>query len=371
MSTRANHGYLPAGRYIVNHDIMHCTADGVAGNDLYSGRALGLTEPNDYIQLHPVLRPLWDDIARHYHRIGLSHSENVIWDVSLDQLSAYEGYRPSVFYFGPEECKAWSDPAWLETVEFINSKNNFMALAEELSIDVPQTRCFPSAETISEMDIISFSMPCYLKAAISVSGVGIHRCANREELRDAMKKFEPGVPVQLQEEIKTDVFLNMQYRVVDDRLVRLAASEQILEGCAHQGNRFPSSYEPWEAIDSMALWLKERGMKGIFAFDLAVVETPDGMRFPAIECNPRFNGASYPTVIAQKLDIPEWSAMTFKTKHRKLSDLDISDLEFDIKTGEGLVIVNWGTLLKGKLVLLLAGSPDYQEALLNEIRYRL
>jgi len=95
------------------------------------------------------------------------------------------------------------------------------------------------------------------------------------------------------------------------------------------------------------------------------------MRFPAIECNPRFNGASYPTVIAQKLDIPEWSAMTFKTKLRKLADLDISDLEFDIKTGEGLVIVNWGTLLKGKLVLLLAGSADYQEALLNEIRHRL
>ena len=101
MSTSVSHGYLPAGRYIVNHDIMHCTADGVAGNDLYSGRALGLTEPDDYIQLHPVLRPLWKDIASHYHRIGLSHSENVIWDVSLDQLAAYEGYRPSVFYFGP------------------------------------------------------------------------------------------------------------------------------------------------------------------------------------------------------------------------------------------------------------------------------
>lgn len=112
-------------------------------------------------------------------------------------------------------------------------------------------------------------------------------------------------------------------------------------------------------------------MKGIFAFDLAVVETPGGIRFPAIECNPRFNGASYPTVIAQKLDIPEWSAVTLKTKHRKLSDLSIRDLEFDMKTGEGLVLVNWGTVLKGKLVLLLAGSPDYQEALRNELLYRL
>ncbi len=276
-----------------------------------------------------------------------------------------------MFYFGPEEAKSWNDPQWLDAVEYINSKNNFMALAQHLGIDVPQTQCFDSVGDISEMDIISFNMPCYLKAAISVSGVGIYRCANREELRDAMKKFKNDVPVQMQEEIKTDVFLNMQYRVIDDRLVRLAASEQILKGCAHQGNRFPSSHAPWDAIEPMALWLKERGMKGIFAFDLAVVETPDGIRFPAIECNPRFNGASYPTVIAQKLDIPEWSAKTFTTRHRKLSDLDIRDLEFDMKTGEGVVIVNWGTVLKGKLVLLLAGSPEYREVLESELLGRL
>jgi hypothetical protein len=371
MSASLSHGYLPAGRYVVNHDIMHCTAEGVEGNDLYSGRALGLTEPDDYIQLHPVLKPLWKHIASHYRRIGLKHSESVIWNLSREQLGRHEGYKPSVFYFGPNECKFWNDPQWLEAVEFINSKNHFMALAEELGIEVPQTRCFGSVNEISEMDIISFNMPCYLKAAVSVSGAGIYRCANREELRDAMKRFARDTPVQMQEEIRTEIFLNLQYRVVDDQLVRLAASEQILQGCVHQGNRFPSSHEPWDAIEPMALWLKERGMKGIFAFDLAVVATPDGIRYPAVECNPRFNGASYPTVIAQKLDIPEWSAMTFKTRYRKLSDLDIRDIEFDMASGEGLVIVNWGTILKGKLVVLLAGSPEYQEVLRNELRYRL
>ena len=372
MSTSASHGYLPAGRYVVNHDIMHCTADGVEGNDLYSGRALGLSEPDDFIQLHPVLKPLWKHITSHYRRIGLSHSESVIWDLSREQLARHEGYKPSVFYFGPNECKAWNDPQWLEAVEFINSKNNFMGLAHQLGIDVPQTKCFDSVNDISEMDIISFNMPCYLKAAISVSGVGIYRCTNREALRDAMKNFAADMPVQMQEEIRTGVFLNLQYRVIGDQLVRLATSEQILEGCAHQGNRFPSSHEPWDAIEPMALWLKERGMKGIFAFDLALVEMPDGaIRFPAIECNPRFNGASYPTVIAQKLDIPEWSTMTFRTRYRKLSDLDIRDLEFNKITGEGIVIVNWGTILKGKLVVLLAGSPEYQEALRNELLYRL
>ncbi len=121
----------------------------------------------------------------------------------------------------------------------------------------------------------------------------------------------------------------------------------------------------------MARWLKDHGIKGIFAFDVAVIQTEEGVRFSAIECNPRFNGASYPTVIAQKLDIPEWSALTFKTRHTNFSDLNLQDLEFNMKTGEGVVIVNWGTLIKGKLVLLLAGSPEYQEALRNELMHRL
>ena len=94
MSAVIEHGYLPAGKYIINHDIMNCTAEGVVGNHLYSGRALGFSEPWDIIQLHPELQPLWNDITSHYQRIGLSHSSNVIWDLNLEQLGAHIGYQP-------------------------------------------------------------------------------------------------------------------------------------------------------------------------------------------------------------------------------------------------------------------------------------
>jgi hypothetical protein len=121
----------------------------------------------------------------------------------------------------------------------------------------------------------------------------------------------------------------------------------------------------------MAHWLKDKGIKGIFAFDVAVVQTDHGLRFKAIECNPRFNGASYPTLIAEKLDIPEWSAVTLKTSHRNLSDIDLHGIEFDHKTGEGVIIVNWGTVLYGKLVILLAGNKQVQKALREQIADRL
>ncbi len=371
MSAAIDHGYLPAGKYIINHDIMNCTADGVVGNHLYSGRALGMSEPWDIIQLHPRLKILWSGIHEHYRRIGLSHSENVIWNVELEQLGAHIGHHPSVFYFGPHECRYWGDHYWLQTVEFINSKNNFIALAEELGMDVPKTLCFDSVAEIDIDSIEQMIYPCYLKAAISVSGIGIYRCANKTELVEAMTLFENNVPVQIQEEVNSEVFLNMQYRVVGNDVYPLAASEQILDGFVHQGNRVPACHEPWAAVDPMANWLKDKGMKGIFAFDVAVEESPSGTRFRAIECNPRFNGASYPTLVAQKLDIPEWSAVSMSTRYRSLGNIDLSDIEFDMRTGEGVIIINWGTILAGKLVILLAGSPEVQRELQVEIASRL
>ena len=371
MSAAIEQSYLPSVRYLINHDIMHCTAEGVVGNHLYSGRALGISEPWDMIQLHPDLQPLWPDIVAHYQRIGLSHSHDVIWNTDVKHLGMHIGFHPSVFFFGPHECKYWGDYEWLETVEYINSKNNFMALAEELGVDVPKTLCFDNVEAIGPDEIRQIVYPCYLKAAISVSGVGIYRCEDEFEFREALTKFDEYVPVQVQEEVNTEIFLNMQYKVEGNDLIRLATSEQILDGFVHQGNRVPASHEPWETVEPMAHWLKDHGMKGIFAFDVAVMQTDRGLRFPAIECNPRFNGASYPTLIAQKMGISEWNAITLSTEHRNLADIDLSEIEFDSKSGEGAIIVNWGTILEGKLVILLAGSEAYQQALAVELAARL
>jgi hypothetical protein len=370
-SVAISHGYLPAGKYIINHDIMNCTAEGVAGNYLYSGRALGVSEPSDIIQLHPALKPLWQDIVAHYQRIGLPHTEYVIWDLNLKHLGSHIGFQPSVFYFGPNECGYWGDHAWLETVEYINSKNNFIALAEKLGVDVPMTLCFNNVTDIGSEVISEITFPCYLKAAVSVSGVGIYHCADEIEFRAALSQFPDDTPVQIQEEVNTETFLNLQYRVLGNDVVRLAASEQILDKFTHQGNRYPASLEPWVAVDKMAQWLVEHGMKGIFAFDVAITQTDRGLRFPVIECNPRFNGATYPTIVAQKLDIPEWTAMNFSTRHRSLANIDLSDIEFDKRTGEGAIVINWGTVLEGKLVILMAGSRPYQDALEVELAARL
>lgn len=362
---------------IFNHDIMTCTHEQVVGNHLYSGRVLGMTEPGDIVQLHPDLQPEWDAIAAHYDRIGLSHSHDVIWDVSLEMIAEHPELATSVFYFGDAVhggsstaetlCKV--DEKWFRVVNYINSKNNFMHLAHELGVVVPQTFCFENKAAIRPDQYLPF--PCYLKPSVSVDGMGIVRCANQYELRQSLNDVAHDIPLQIQEEVIASTFLNLQYRVTAEGLERLAASEQILDGCSHCGNRYPSAHQPWYVVEPMAEWMADQGMKEIFAFDVAVVEEPESTRYFAIECNPRFNGASYPTGIAHKLNINNWSSETFTTSYRSLNDIDLRDIEFNHERGTGIVVVNWGSILMGRIAILLAGPIDTQNQLREYVKQRL
>ncbi|HEY9675130.1 MAG TPA: ATP-grasp domain-containing protein [Waterburya sp.] len=362
---------------IFNHDIMNCTHESVLGNHLYCGRVLGLTEPEDIIQLHPDLKVQWSAITAHYAQIELIHSQNVIWDVSLSVLADYPNYDISVFYFGDATGQAsleadWFrnvDSDWFNVVQFINSKNNFIKLAQELGVIVPKTFCFDNKAAIQDLE--NFPYPCYIKPAISVDGAGISRCKNKEQLAQALKSFSEQIPLQIQEEITASAFLNLQYHVTPEGLKRLAATCQILNGYAHCGNRYPSPYQPWETIEPMAEWMAQRGMKEVFAFDVAVVEEGGKTCYQAIECNPRFNGASYPTGVANKLKITSWSCETFTTKYRSLEQIDLSGIEFNPQTDTGVVIVNWGSILVGRIGVLLAGSVEQQNELRTILKQRL
>ncbi|MGV2829779.1 ATP-grasp domain-containing protein [Myxosarcina sp. GI1(2024)] len=360
---------------IFNHDIMHCTHDAVVGNYLYSGRVLGMTEPEDLIQLHPDLQSQWEAIAAHYNNIGLSHSEHPIWDVSFERFQEYPDYEWSVFIICEEMQDNHPDESgdryrdWLNVVELINSKNNFIRLAQELNVSVPLTICASNKAQL--IDRNKFPFPCYLKPAISVDGVGIYRCQDRQELERALTNLANDIPLQMQQEVVTTKFLNLQYQVTKAGVEPLAATEQILEGYAHQGNRYPTAYQPWDVVEPMANWMAAKGMREIFAFDVAAVDKEGETKYYAIECNPRFNGASYPTGIARKLEINSWSSETFLTKHKSLEEIDLSGLEYDASQRKGVILVNWGSVLVGKLAVLLAGSIAQQDELRQSLRQRL
>jgi hypothetical protein len=372
---------LLAPMKIYNHDITLYTHDTHVSTRLYSGRALCLTNPGDKIQIHPELAPEWEAIVNHYQQIGLPHTDNVIWDVSIHRLAEELAQTPdpdlSVYFFGDvvndhdtyrQVFQGW-DAQCCQVIEFVNSKNNFIRLAEELGIAVPKTLLFEDLAAAKADDEIPF--PCYVKPAVSDHGAGIRRCADTAELAIAFAQLAPDVPLQIQAEVNASAFLNLQYQVTAAGVEPLLVSEQILDGCVHGGNRYPASHEPWEDVAAFARWMGENGMQGIFAVDVAVVPAAETTHFVAIECNPRFNGSSYPTLVAKRLGIPAWSSATYQTQVRSLSDIPLADLAFDPATGKGVILINWGTIQKGKLGVLLAGSESEQASFGQELQARL
>ena len=356
-------------RMIFNHDILSCTREAAAGNQLYSGRALGMTSPDDLIQIHPLLEREWDAIDGHYDRVGLPHTSQVVWDVTIDRLADYPDLRESLFFFGHKENRVRSHNAWQRVVTYINNRNHFVALAKHLRMDVPHTLCFHGKQWIAGIGTLPY--PCYLKSSVPLAGKRIRRCETPSDLIQALAFFDEIMPLQIQEEIPADIYLNLQYEASDERLERRQVTEYITLEHIHRGIRFPARCEPWGSVEPMAEWLWREGLRGVFAFEVGVVEEVDGLRFILLQCTPRYDNASYPSEIARRLQIPQWLAKEYSGNHDRLADIDLSGIEYDPGRRSGIILVNWGTIVIGRLGVLIAGSRIEQKRLEAELLVRL
>lgn len=102
----------------------------------------------------------------------------------------------------------------------------------------------------------------------------------------------------------------------------------------------------------------------LFAFDVAITKVGPLV----IECNPRFNGSTYPTKLASKLGISSWLATSVELNSDVLDELNILDLEYDAQTQTGIIVYNWGCVLNRKLgVLIAADSREKQQDILSNL----
>lgn len=205
-------------------------------------------------------------------------------------------------------------------------------------------------------DFTELTLPLYVKAARSCAGNNIFKCKSYDDVIASIKEVGPAY--QLQEEVPNVLaFLNVQYQSSGESAAHIATTQQILDGFSHAGNSHPSVFDPRDITDPLANELVKVGLRDIFAFDVAV--TPDSMLL--IECNARWNGSSYPTKVAQRLVIPEWTAINMATNVRRPQDIRMGSLAYDQASKCGAVILNSGFMSdRGKVRMLLAGSQDEQ-----------
>jgi hypothetical protein len=95
------------------------------------------------------------------------------------------------------------------------------------------------------------------------------------------------------------------------------------------------------------------------------------VQFAPLECNPRFTGASYPTLIARKLGAKQWLSEQMSISYHHLEEIDLTGIEYNPETQTGVVFVNWGPVVIGKLSVLIVGSPKQQAELKKELQRRL
>lgn len=332
------------------------------GLEVYSGRALCLTEPCDVIQLVPELKANWEWIIHHYSKIGLSHTTQVVWSNRLETIDDFPDHEISVFIFSPEINEIRENIRWLKVVEQMNSKNQFVKMCKEMSIPTPKTWLFSAKDEVAGH--LHF-YPIYLKATTSVSGLGVARCVNQQDFETHLSDMSAG-EFQIQEELEEAVFLNLTYTICNGRMEKIASTRQLLNGFSHNGNIFPSGeVDPWHITDQIAERLFQDGMLGTFGFDVAI--TPCGCF--AIECNPRFNGSVYPAIVAKKLRIGEWVATNVPTRNDSLDNVSLGSLEYNKNTGKGVVVVNWGAVVHNKIgVLIAARGKDEQQWYIDELQ---
>jgi len=357
MPTLYNHTHhFAAERYKRNNPQRYKELRDEGG--LHATRILPCTSPDDIVQLDPRLRSAYDALHKHLNQIGIEISANILWDTSSDVSAKFPGHDWGLYLFNAEPNRARPNDKRYHATEAFNNKNSFITHCQDNGHPAPRTIMVNEARSFVPPTNLQF--PVYVKAARSSSGRNIFKCYTYEEVARYVSQIDD--ECQIQEAVPENAsFLNVQYQGINGQAVHLATTEQLLHGFTYVGNRFPATLDPRHVTDRLAQELVDAGLEDVFAFDVAA--TPESAFI--IECNARWNGATYPTFLARRLGVSQWAAIKISTRSKEPRDIHrLNDLVYDKARKSGIVVLNnsfMGT--NGELSLFLAGPPDLQDEL--------
>jgi hypothetical protein len=349
------------------------------GVDHLSDRIIAITNPGDVVIIHPDDSQHLHLLLSHIKSMDIPFSRDIRITESFPPLDEVHGAEISTFMFDDDVCRLTPDVRCLSVVKEMNNKNVFIKLCRALGIRTPHTYTYMGKNELRRDTYLAY--PFYLKLAISIMGNGVFLCKDRHDLIDKLTYIDENIAFQLQEEIRSvEAFINVQYHIVEDGVpIRFLITEQILDGNSHSGNvyRNNSLWEgAWNVTDPLAAILAARNMKGFFAFDLAVSSQKDSIQYLPIECNPRWNGSTYPAMIARKLCITGcWTSKWINVGHRFDNAVDLGELQYSKEKKEGVIIYSLSKLHTGKALALIIGNDEvrmreYESSLCNDFCVR-
>jgi hypothetical protein len=327
-----------------------------------TSRSYGLSLPGDTVMLDARLQSELPHVRAHYRRIGMQVATTILWQHSTQKAQELcPPMRYDTWIYDRETYKVAPDEDVLAATDQLNNKNTFLRQCDAAGLTIPKTDMYDA----HEVPIQKWDGPWFVKSAVSVSGRHIVRAQTWDEVL-AFVQANPG-PYQIQEALDTTEFLNTQYYVhPDGSLAHICTSEQVIEGVEHIGNRFPADYEVQQLTDPAARLVADMGYRGLFAFDVAMVQGTPYL----LECNPRYNGATYPAAIAAKLGTNSGWTLRYSDLAQAYSvgDMNLNDLEYSKERDSGLVVIAWG--MRARLGYMAIGTNDEQNELVKEFDER-
>jgi hypothetical protein len=338
--------------------------DFIVNGGLHSSRVLGYTTPSDIIQLDPRLQGgTYEELRDHMGMAGIETSTKVIWNTDVEVARDFPEHELSVYQFTDAFHEVRPDVAALDMTLLCNDKNRFLSYCRDNGHPIPSTHIITNGIL---PDLSGTPLPVYVKQPRSSGGSDIIFCETMEDVHRAVETL--GAEYQIQQQLPSTVFWNVQYDL-NDSAVYLATTCQELEGFKHIGNRKLNDFDPRFVTDPLMDRLARDGVRGIAAVDIALDH--DG-EIKIIECNQRWNGSTYPTVIAERLGLPTWMALAMKTRKERLSDIDLSGIAYDSASKTGVLIINNSFMSVGhEVTVLLAGTKEQQDMLRKELAQRL
>lgn len=329
-------------------------------------RALILSRPGDIVAIHPDLAVHVPHILMHYGELGLAVAGQFLPELGYPAETLAAGLTLDTFLWSPEANAAAPDPRRLDATLQYNDKNWFMEHCATQGYPVPESETFAAGTVPQDLHL---GYPVYVKAAVSGSGKHVVECRSLAEVQAAAKLMPEHYQAQAAVP-RIVAALNVLYFIDEAGEAHfVCTTEQILEGAVHNGNRYPSVFDPRAITDAVANDAAQAGVRRLCGFDVLVSQTHG---FQLVECNPRPNGSSYYAMAAYRLGITgPWQGIGLPTTHRWLAGINLQGLVYDPSRGSGVVLVGWGSIAVGGLGFLIAGTPDEQATLLAELRQRL
>ncbi len=313
--------------------------------------ALCLSKTQDIVQISSSKKKDYDWLNNHFKVCKLGVSQNIL--CSDEQLPLPKGFKLSQY-------KESYGSGTYSPSEYFDNKKNFLEFAKNNDGAIPSTKFYDCMTEIKSID-----HPVMLKTNVSSAGSGSYFIESTADL----KRVPRNTPLHVQEyiqDIKSS--MSLQYIITPAGYTYLGATKMFIDkdfawiGCC------PSEYDAQLLVvyNQIVKKMHDLGLRGPLSLDF--LQRCSG-KFVVLECNPRFGGGTYPSMLAQRLNITQWLYRKFKIQNfKQLESINQKhNIFYNPVTQKGILVLHWEKDRNIICNIFIAGNDSEQEAIIKTL----